>query len=245
MQEVTLVIPCYNEEKRLPEAAILEYLSSHSEVAVLFVNDGSTDHTSQRIENLARKAPGQITCLQLSKNMGKAEAVRQGILKACESKHGTWLGYWDADLSTPLAEVDRLLGHATNEVKMLMGSRVKRLGASVQRHAWRHIGGRIMATLLSILLRLPVYDTQCGAKLIRRDIIETVFSKPFLSAWLFDVEILFRLGFLCPTLGRDNSIIEVPVATWKDVCGSKLKFQHIVRSLIDIVRLYISYRLLK
>ena len=148
-------------------------------------------------------------------------------------------------MSTPLAEIDHLLGHAKDEVKTLMCSRVKRLGASVDRHLWRHISGRIMAICLSFLLQLPVYDTQCGAKIIRRDVIESLFSKPFLSKWLFDVEILFRLSFLYPNLDRDNSIIEVPVLAWKDVSGSKLKIRHIVRSLIDIIHLYTSYRLFK
>jgi glycosyltransferase involved in cell wall biosynthesis len=245
MQKITLIIPCYNEEKRLQESVFLEYLSFHPDVAILFVNDGSDDNTAERIECLAGKAPLQITYLHLSNNMGKAEAVRRGMLKGYETNHSAWLGYWDADMSTSLAEIDHLLGCAQGEVKILMCSRVRRLGASIDRHLWRHIGGRIMATLLSVLLRLPVYDTQCGAKIIRRDVIESIFSKPFLSKWLFDVEILFRLSSLYPNLARDNSVIEVPVLKWKDVAGSKLKIRHIIRSLIDIIHLYISYRLFK
>jgi dolichyl-phosphate beta-glucosyltransferase len=197
MQKISLIIPCYNEEGRLPVRAILDYLSCHPAISVLLVNDGSRDKTGPYIDSVAAQNSSQITVLHLPHNQGKAEAVRQGMLKMVALKQDAWLGFWDADLATPLDHIDHLLAYAGEPVKMILCSRIRRLGARVQRHLWRHLGGRIMATWISLVLKLPVYDTQCGAKLIRREVIEPIFSKPFLSKWL--LKYCFECGSSIPT----------------------------------------------
>ena len=243
MPKVTLVIPAYNEQSRLPASAVLAYLADHVNVTILFVNDGSSDQTGAIMEAAKQQSSGQIRTLHLERNSGKAEAVRQGMLHLINDTDADWLGFWDADLATPLSTVQTLLDHASVDTDLLMCSRIKRLGAAVERHAWRHVCGRIMATLVSFTLKLPVYDTQCGAKLIHRRIASELFSTPFLTKWLFDVEILARL---IQHSGRGNvmrTVSEVPVAVWKDIKGSKLRFHDMLRTLIDIVRIKAHYRL--
>jgi glycosyltransferase involved in cell wall biosynthesis len=243
MREVSLVMPCYNEEKRLPQSLILDYLSSHPHVAILLVNDGSVDKTGALIDHLSAENPSQIRTLHLEKNCGKAEAVRRGMLALYEQAPGPWFGFWDADLAMPMGDVDRLLNNAdTDDVKMAMCSRLKCLGAFVERPLWRHLASRVMAALIAMTLRLPVYDTQCGGKLIRRDIVPYVFGRPFLSRWLFDVEILARMLQRDPNIAQNRSVIEVPVSSCLNVPGSKIKKRHFVGALVDIVRIYRAYR---
>lgn len=244
MQKIDLIIPCYNEEKRLPGSVILDYLDSHADLTVLFVNDGSKDNTAKIIDQLVQQNPSRISSLHLPKNVGKAECVRQGMLKLIDSGQGSWLGFWDADLATPLEELDRMQDSACDSTKMIMATRVRRLGADVQRHAWRHALGRTMATVISSVLAMPVYDSQCGAKLVHRDVASDIFSKPFLSKWLFDCEMLFRFSAIFPNACTDDSLIEVPVLEWKDIPGSKLLFHHLASSVLDIIRIAIHYRLL-
>jgi hypothetical protein len=126
---------------------------------------------------------------------------------------------------------------------MLMCSRLKRLGATVNRHVHRHILGRVMATIISNVLKLPVYDTQCGAKLIRREEVEDIFTEKFLARWMFDVEIIARMQKKYPASTILQDILEVPVYKWDDVPGSKLRFYHLFSSLIEIVRIHWKYKI--
>src|SRR6186997_875410 len=98
--DVCLVIPCYNEERRLPAREILAFLSAHPSVSVCLVDDGSADGTRQLLETLSRDRPGHVMILPLTVNGGKAEAVRQGVLHAARTGTRPLIGYWDADLST-------------------------------------------------------------------------------------------------------------------------------------------------
>jgi glycosyltransferase involved in cell wall biosynthesis len=209
---------------------------------ICFVNDGSKDETGKVIDNIASQS-SQIKTLHLKRNSGKAEAIRQAMLKQLSDDDCEWFGYWDADLATPLEEIDHLLNYSDDSRKLLICSRVKRLGASISRHPWRHILGRLMATLISFVLKLPVYDTQCGAKLIDREDIEDVFSEHFVSKWLFDVEIIARLKNKYKEDNIQQRIIEVPVFKWKDIPGSKLKFQHMLSALIEIVKIHWKYNI--
>jgi glycosyltransferase involved in cell wall biosynthesis len=245
MQKVSLVIPCYNEEHRLESDAILDFLQGHPHIRVLFVNDGSLDNTQHVIERLEAQNPAQVSCLTLPHNVGKAECVRQGMLNRLQSTDTAWLGFWDADLATPLDELDRMLTVPSEATKIILSCRVNRPGASVRRQAWRRIVGRIGATMISSVTGLTMNDPQCGAKLIHRDVAKAVFSEPFLSRWLFDVEILLRLKRAYPAIGTDDSAVEVPVMKWTDVPGSKMKTHHLFGSLIDLAKIALRYRLHK
>ena len=237
LPRVTLVVPCYNEEKRLDTTAFRTFRLPDHELEFLFVNDGSTDNTLQVIQSL----PGRV--LNLERNSGKAEAVRRGFLKAMESNRDL-VGFWDADLATPLGELAGFLDIFSSrpEIEMVFGARVRLLGREISRKPSRHYIGRAGATLISSSLGLAVYDTQCGAKLFRAsDTLRDVFSTPFLSRWIFDVEIIARF---VQRWGRDRvarALYEYPVTEWHDVKGSKVKSRDFVRALGDLWKIRRAY----
>ncbi len=239
-----LVIPCYNEERRLPVDELRAFTLPGARMEMLFVNDGSRDGTLRLIESLAKEDPQKFSVLNLERNSGKAEAVRRGILAATERKPDL-VGFWDADLATPLAELEDFLPifETRPEIEMVFAARVRLLGRSISRNPRRHYVGRVGATLISSSLGLAVYDTQCGAKLFRvSDEMREIFATPFLSRWIFDVEIIARL---VRQRGRDaaaRAIYELPIRTWHDVKGSKVRSTDFLRALNDLRKIHLAYR---
>lgn len=239
---IRIIIPCYNEASRLPVDEFKNFLnSSHSqEFELLFVNDGSSDDTMAVLDQLAHEHP-KVFALDLKKNSGKAEAIRQGMLQS-EVESYEYLAFLDADLATPIEELDRMRNLAKTDPPpyLTMGSRVNLLGYShIKRKASRHYIGRIFATLVSNLLGLAVYDTQCGAKLIQSDLVPHIFKDRFLSKWLFDVEMIFRLKQLKGDFSE--RILEVPLKKWEDKSGSKIKMSYYFQAPIDLFRIYLKY----
>jgi glycosyltransferase involved in cell wall biosynthesis len=222
MQDVCLVVPCYNEARRLPRAQFLAFLDAHPASALCFVDDGSGDGTRALLDGMRRERPDRIAVLAQPANGGKASAVRAGVLHAASEKMAGVVGYWDADLSTPLEECYRLMAalDADATCSVALASRVKRLGATIERRFTRHLLGRIFATLATLTLGLAVYDSQCGAKLFRAGVVPDLFSEPFVTRWLFDLELLVRLH---RSGGRLGTAVEIPIGVWREVGGSKLK----------------------
>jgi dolichyl-phosphate beta-glucosyltransferase len=243
MSAVCLVIPCFNERNRLPQGPILDAVQRRAGLSICFVDDGSTDGTIDVLEALQANAPAHIDIIRLERNSGKAEAVRQGILHITRSNEFAIVGYWDADLATPLDDLDDLMSALAGRSGCLlaMGSRVRRLGSSIDRHRWRHITGRIFATCASVILRLPVYDSQCGSKIFRRDAAAILFRDPFLTQWLFDVEILARMRARLGAAGVLHSVVEVPLRRWVDVGKSKLRFTHLLGVPLDLLKIHLHY----
>lgn len=238
-----VVVPCYNEERRLPVDEFLNYSTDTGRVEFLFVNDGSRDGTQRLIEKLAADDPTRFSAMSLARNSGKAEAVRQGLLAAIDRRPDL-VGFWDADLATPLGELKDFLEvfAARPEIQMVFAARVRLLGRSISRNPRRHYVGRVGATLISSSLGLAVYDTQCGAKLFRvSDSIRELFDQTFLSRWIFDVEIIARL---IRQRGRDaaaRAIYELPIRTWHDVKGSKVKSTDFIKALMDLWKIHRHY----
>ena len=237
MPRLTVVVPCYNEAGRLDAAPLIGFVDSHPDASLLLVNDGSTDATGTVLETIAAQRPGRIGALQLMPNRGKAEAVREG-LRVALAAGAEIVGFLDADLSTPPAEVDDLLAAiARPGVHVAIGARIGMLGYDIERSAVRHYLGRVFATAASLILRARVYDTQCGAKLFRAGpALTEALSAPFLSRWAFDVELLGRLLIGTPAVAPLPlaAIVEVPLAIWHDVEGSKLGLTGMARSARDL-----------
>src|SRR3954447_12531177 len=193
--EIVVVVPCYNEAKRIELRTFAEFIETHANVQFIFVDDGSTDDTPLLMERLRQQHSRQVCTLRLGANVGKAEAVRRGMRIALR-RRPAMIGYWDADLATPLESILSLADvlRTRANVELVMGSRVALLGREIRRSGGRHFAGRVFATLASLVLGLPVYDTQCGAKLFRvTSTFEGIVSRAFHSRWVFDVEVLARL----------------------------------------------------
>ena len=244
--ELTLVIPCYNEAARLDRIALLTALDAMPWLRLCLVNDGSTDGTAEVLSALQQHAPDRIEVIALPANAGKAEAVRQGLLRAC-ARTGTaataYCGFWDADLSAPLDELPALTAvfESMPSVEWVWGIRLRALGRTVTRGAWRHYLGRGFATATSLALDLETYDTQCGAKLFRvTPLLAEVISEPFLSRWVFDVEMLSRAKALLQALGRrgiESLVYEQPLRTWHHQSGSKIRPLDFARALLELLRI--------
>lgn len=238
MKALCLIIPCYNERLRLKLEDFKQYDNA---VHFIFVDDGSSDNTSDLIR---ANLPESAALVILNKNQGKAEAVRQGLLYSLSSpelSNCTWFGYWDADLATPLFEVENMLlfrKFFAPQAQAIFGSRVQRAGCEISRSLLRHYLGRVFVTISSLTLGSKVYDSQCGAKLFSRACAELVCNKPFISKWIFDLEIVLRL--------KNQAIVEYPLKQWTDIAGSKVKIAReslrVLRDLYKIKKIYLKRR---
>jgi len=241
---LTLIVPCFNEAERLDLDAFR--LFDGGLVDFLFVDDGSTDGTAALLDGLVARDPSRFRVLTLDRNSGKAEAVRQGMLLAVKAAPD-YLGFIDADLSTGLDEIPAMVAllDARPEVLGVLGSRVRLLGRRIDRRMGRHYAGRIFATMVSLVLQLPVYDTQCGAKCFRATpAVAALFEEPFLARWIFDVELLARFLRLAAADGLEPGqiLVEHPLTEWNEVSGSKMRLRHGFRALIDLLRIRRRYR---
>lgn len=240
-----VVIPCYNEAARFHTVEFEQFLTrpENREIRLLFVNDGSRDDTLVILEQLRARLPERVLVYDQQPNLGKAEAVRNGMLRAIATGEAKVTGFWDADLATPLEQIrDFLQLLATHpEVNLVFGARVRLLGRQIHRQPMRHYLGRCFATVVSQLLRMPIYDTQCGAKLFRiTPELTQVLQQPFHSRWIFDVEILAR--FLAIHSGQprrlEKEIYEYPLPEWTDVAGSKVGSLAFFRAFGELATIY-------
>jgi len=187
--ELSIVIPSFNEELRLPEtlAAISSYIrSSRRETEVIVVDDGSTDRTA----DIAKSFRGEIRGLRVvanDKNRGKGYSVRHGMLEA----RGRFVLFTDADLSAPIAEADKLLAALANH-DVAIGSRaLDRKLISVRQSVFREYAGIIFNFIVRFILRLPFVDTQCGFKAFRRERCRVIFQQQRIERFGFDPELLY------------------------------------------------------
>jgi glycosyltransferase involved in cell wall biosynthesis len=237
--ELALVVPCYNEEARLDPEAFLHFVTTHPGVQLVLVDDGSLDATGEILERLRAAAPAAVTTLRQSPRRGKAEAVRAGILAGLAQRAGL-VGFFDADLSTPLRAIDDFLTVLRDRpgVEFVLGSRVMLMGRDIKRKSTRHYLGRVFATAVSHALDLPVYDTQCGAKIIRANAATaTLFAAPFRSPWIFDVELIARYLRLPVAPGepaRRDRLYELVLPAWHDKPGSKLHWHDFARAVVEL-----------
>jgi dolichyl-phosphate beta-glucosyltransferase len=226
---LSIVIPAYNEEQRLPSTieAVLNYLdrSAFAPVEVVVVDDGSRDGTAAWVETRAASEP-RLRLLRNPGNRGKGYAVRHGMLDA----KGEWILFSDADLSAPIEELDKLL-KAVRESKALVavGSRaLDRSLIGVHQSKWREWSGVIFNRVMRVLTGLHFADTQCGFKLFHSDAAKVIFARQQLDGFGFDVEDLF----IARKCGLHS--IEVPVR-WNNVEGTKVSALNGIRSFTDLL----------
>src|SRR5262249_50383179 len=192
MLGLIVVVPCFNEGRRLRADGFRPLLADPG-TRVLLVDDGSTDDTRQVLTAICAELGPNALRLELPRNQGKAEAVRQGLLAGLRLGAPV-VGFLDADLATPAEEMIRLVETLrSSRVQAAFAARAPLLGTRMERHAFRHYLGRVFATAASMILDLRVYDTQCGAKAFRSsDLLAGVLAEPFHARWAFDVELIGR-----------------------------------------------------
>lgn len=211
---ISVVVPAYNEERRLPPTLIdmIDFLDANiPSYEIIVVDDGSTDQTAEVVKKFERIRE-KVRLIRLAKNMGKGHAVRTGVFNA----GGTRIVFADADGATPIEELPKLLGALDNGADIAIGSRAIQSEDTKVKTTWlRKYPGRIFNFIVNTVVLPGISDTQCGFKIFSREAAQEVFSKQKADRFSFDVEVLYiakRLGF---------SIREIPV-NWTNIPGSKV-----------------------
>lgn len=229
-----IVIPCYNEYNRLPGVAYKKFLSTHPDVLICFVNDASTDQTAESLAEIQNEFTSQVIIVNNATNTGKAEAIRNGVHHCIDNYSAPVMAYLDADLATSLEECYSYLSYMEQK-EFVFASRILKIGSVVERRFSRFLIGRIIATVISNILQIKVYDTQCGCKVFRSSLAPVMFEKKFISKWLFDVEIFSRI-LQCYGMERGQEIMEeIPVKKWIDQGASKVKLSYFFRLWYDLI----------
>jgi len=231
---LTIVIPCYNEYERLPASKFRSFLTKNPEVSICFVNDASTDKTQEVLAAFKNQFNKQVEVVSNTKNLGKAGSVRAGMLFCSEKNQAESYAFLDADLATSLEECTQLKTHLNDAISFVFASRILKIGSTIERKFSRFLFGRIIATFISQILDVKVYDTQCGCKVFKSSLTEILFKEEFISKWLFDVELFSRL--LCH-FGKEvalSKMEEIPIKKWIDQGDSKVKLSYFFRLWYDL-----------
>lgn len=237
MRRLAVVIPCYNEEKRLKKSSILKLINHTEQIDVYLSNDGSTDNTANLMIDIAQESDA-IKVLNYDKNEGKAKTIFKSFVSLKNRNEYTHFGYLDADFSTESEDYLELYQELLNsDKKYIFGSRIATLNSKIDRKLHRHLIGRGVITFINIFFKFKIYDTQCGAKIFDRQVLEVITRSEFVTNWLFDIEIFIRLT-------NDNLLfegIEYPLKKWKDINGSKIRKRDsffIGRDIFKLIRKY-------
>ena len=227
--DVTVVIPAYNEARRLP-ATLQQWLAFFAAqpyaAELLVVDDGSTDQTASVVRALAARHP-PIRLLPLPANQGKGAAVRAGMLAAA----GAHVFYADADLNVAPTHLPAFLALLDGGYDVVIGTRSTRQYAATERSAARVLAGLLVQVVRRAVL-LPVYrDTQCGFKAFTRDAARAIFRRCTITSFAFDLEVLFlarKLGY---------RVREVPVAVERREGSTYSLRRHLLPFLRDVLRI--------
>ncbi|GER60027.1 dolichyl-phosphate beta-glucosyltransferase [Patiriisocius marinus] len=240
-----IIIPCYNEEKRLDQDAFTSFILENKDYHLCFVNDGSKDNTLDVLHKMKAKAHDSISIVDIKKNSGKATAVRAGVRFLYNKSNISNIGFMDADLSTDFRDFKDLVKSLEREEKLVVfGSRNLGGTAGIERDVMRNIFSKFIKQFILLILGLPIRDTQCGAKVFKKSIVPVVYDRPFISRWLFDVEIFLRLKSF---LGRENTmknILEQPLMRWVHVDDSKLGMRDALEIPGRLAHIWLNYNVI-
>jgi CheY-like chemotaxis protein len=240
---VGVVIPCYDEEKRLLSKEFTNFIEKNSGYHLCFVNDGSKDNTLQVLNDLRKGREDFITVYDCEKNGGKAEAVRQGMLFMAKKEDLDYIGFLDADLSTDLTDFDNLVKTIENSnYKIVSGSRISRMGADITKESARKIISLTINFIIRKILSMDFKDTQCGAKIFHKDVIEISFGKKFVTQWIFDVEIFKRITLHYGLKKAKEILCEQPLDRWIHTDGSKLSMKDSIKIVGQLGQIAWTYR---
>ncbi len=233
-----IVVPCYNEGDRIETGKFRDFVAARPEYFVCFVNDGSTDHTKTVLHKVSDQSPGNFICLNNELNLGKGESVRKGLNYLNSLTGMECIGFLDADLATSLDTYHELTEVLHNgDFLAVFASRIQRLGAYIERSDVRHIIGRIFATMISRTIEMKCYDTQCGAKVFKNSVLDGLLDVPFLTRWLFDVEIILRMKEKYTQEVLLKSMVEHAIPEWIEKGGSKISTADIYRIPLDLLKI--------
>lgn len=239
-ERVLLVVPCFRESIRLPKflPELCRAMDALGAVDVCIVDDGSGSDEQQSVREFIDSLRPTAACLEpplmLETNHGKGGAIYAGWRTGTSC---AWLGFVDADGSCPASEVSRMISHARGfkangaSPPALFASRIKMLGRNVDRLLSRHLVGRVYATLVSELLRIPVYDSQCGLKLVPRAAFEAIQNRLTVEGFAFDVDLLVAL------LDSGCAVQEFPIDWHEKPGGSVRLFRDPWRMAWDVWRI--------
>jgi dolichyl-phosphate beta-glucosyltransferase len=229
---ISLVIPAYNEEKRLGnQTRVFEYIRSNFQtIEFLYVDDGSRDGTYFRLLDYQKENP-EVKILRHARNLGKGKAVRTGM----EAATGDLILFSDVDFSTPIEEIQKLLHFIRKGFDIAFGSRgVPGSNVEIHQSVLRQVTGKIGNVIVQTLLLLPYTDTQCGFKLYRADALKKILPRLTVDGFAFDMEMLAVASV------QGLKAVEVPV-TWRNVLDSRVRAIHNLEVLRDVLR--IRYRM--
>lgn len=224
---ISVIVPCYNERDRI--VPTIGAIASHvSDLGVpwelIISDDGSTDDTIERVEGTDL---ANLRVIRAPRNMGKGATVQRGMAAA----RGRFLLFADADCSTPIQELDRLLAALEEGADVAIGSRAAAGAEARNRSALRRTATNGLRLIAQTLLRTGVQDTQCGFKLFTHRSARELFGRQTIDGFSFDLELLYLAGRL------DLTVTEVPVR-WYDAPGSKVQpLKEARRFLTDVVRI--------
>ncbi len=239
---VGVVIPCYNEENRLLSEEFTNFIDKNTGYHLCFVNDGSKDKTLEVLHSIRKGREDFITVYDCEKNGGKAEAVRQGMLHMLKDKGLDYIGFLDADLSTDLRDFDDLVSTIENSnYKIVSGSRISRMGANITKGAARKIISMTINFIIRKILSMDFKDTQCGAKIFHRDVVEISFRDKFVSKWIFDVEIFRRVALYYGLKNAKQMLCEQPLKRWIHADGSKLSMKDSFKIIMQLGQIALHY----
>jgi glycosyltransferase involved in cell wall biosynthesis len=235
-----IVIPCYNEENRLPVEQFEDFLNHQPRVTYCFVDDGSSDNTLSILKGIQSNYSSQVVVLDNEQNIGKAESVRKGMKELLHQPQTIEvIGFLDADLATSVKELYMLSVYLqANSLNAVFGSRIKRLGATIDRSGKRHYMGRVIASIIGYITVLPIYDSQCGAKVFTAKTLEPIINEVFQTKWLFDVELILRMKAQMGNSVMLEKVCEYPLQKWTEVGDSKITLTELVKIPFELYKLF-------
>lgn len=229
---ISIIIPAYNEEKRISKSLLTVsefFKKKQMDHEIIVVDDGSTDRTSQLLQDLNVKL-SNLRVIHYKKNMGKGFALKRGVL----ASNGDLVLISDADLSTPIEEVEKMMPFIlTGTCEIVIGSRALKSSRIIKRQPWwREAMGKIFNRIVRALVLDDFLDTQCGFKLFSGKVARDLFNQTRINGFAYDVEILFHAK------RRGYRIVEMPVV-WINSPDSKVRpLLDSFRMLIDILRIW-------